>query len=100
MGTTPRYGLAYLDPGQSLVDTRDVLEDNADTTEAALARIAGYVDQLVSLLPTAGTATHIGLDVDGQPYYDPAGAITQPAGIGLDTDLVPYVVAFTPRSTL
>lgn len=100
MAVTPRYGLRYLDPGQSLVDTRDVLEDNADTTEAALAHHAAYVDQLASMMPGGSTQSYIGLDADGAPYFDPAGGITQPAGVGLDRDLTPYVVHFVDRNTL
>jgi hypothetical protein len=98
MGATARYGLAYIDRGEPMRNTRADLQANAETTEAALLRIAGYVDQLVTVLP--GSATYIGTDTDGAPYYDPSGAATQPAAVGLDTDGVPYLVSFTDRSTL
>lgn len=90
---TPRYNLAYLDPGQSLIDTRDVLEDNADTVEAALGGIQAYVNQLATVIP--GGQTVIGIDTDGVPYFDPNGAVTNPAGVGVDTDGVPYIVEWT-----
>lgn len=98
MALTPRYQLRYLDRTDPANLTRVVLQTNAETTEAALLRIAGYVDQLVTVLP--GSATYIGTDTDGVPYYDPSGAATQPAAVGLDTDGVPYLVSFTDRSTL
>jgi hypothetical protein len=98
MGTTPRYRLRYLDRYDPANGTRAVLQDNAETTEAALTRIAGYVDQLATVVP--GGQTYIGLDTDGTPYFDPAGSVASPAGVGVDTDGVPYVVAFTDRSTL
>jgi hypothetical protein len=42
MATTPRYGFAYLDDLEPLNNTRAKLQDNAETAEAALARIDAY----------------------------------------------------------
>lgn len=99
MGATPRYGLAYLDRGQPQNTTRAVLQSNAETIETALANQAAYVDQLATLLP-GPSMSYIGTDTDGVPYFDPAGAQTQPAAVGLDTDGVPYLVSFVDRSSL
>jgi hypothetical protein len=90
---TPRYGFAYLDPGQSMIDTRDVLAANATGAEAILAAMQAYVDQLATVIP--GGQTVIGIDIDGVPYFDPAGSVTNPAGVGIDTDGTPYIVEWT-----
>ena len=93
VGLTPRWKLRFLDRGQSLNETRDVLEDNAGTVETALTGISNYVNQLATVIP--GGQTVIGIDTDGVPYFDPNGAVTNPAGVGVDTDGVPYIVEWT-----
>jgi hypothetical protein len=93
MATTPRYGFAYLDDLEPLNNTRAKLQDNAETAEAALARIDAYVDQLATVIP--GGQTYIGIDTDGVPYFDPTGSVTAPAGVGIDTDGTPYIVEWT-----
>lgn len=92
MGATARYGLQYIDRGQPIRDTRAQLQNNAETTDAALTRIQAYVNQLATILP--GGQTVIGIDIDGNPYVNRAGSVSNPAAIGLDTDGNPYVVRF------
>jgi hypothetical protein len=55
MATTPRYGFAYLDDLEPMVNTRAKLQTNAETAEAALARIDAYVDQLATVIPGGQT---------------------------------------------
>jgi hypothetical protein len=95
-GRTPRLGIRYLERNEPMLTTRAVLEDNARTTEDALLKVQALVAQLGTLVQPGGWAQgYIGLDTDGVPYYDPAGAVTQPAAIGIDTDLIPYVIEWT-----
>lgn len=98
MPTTNRYGLEYVAAGEPLAATRGHLENNAWTTEAALTRLQAQVNQLATVLP--GGQTVIGLDIDGRPYFDPAGSVNNPVGLGLDTDGRPYFVQFeNPEGT-
>lgn len=90
---TPRWRFPFLTRGQSMRDTRAVLEEHAATNEALMTKIAGYVDQLATVIP--GGQTVIGIDVDGRPYFDPTGSVTNPAGVGIDTDGRPYIVEWT-----
>lgn len=53
---TAQYGIKYLEVGQPLVDTRDVMEDNARTIEAALVR-GGIAPSDVAALIASGAAT-------------------------------------------
>lgn len=92
MGYTTRYRLRYLDRADPLNGTRQILQDNATTIEAALTQVQAYVNQLATILP--GGQTYIGIDVDGNPYVNRAGSVSNPAAIGLDTDGNPYVVRF------
>jgi hypothetical protein len=50
---TPVYGLKYLEVGQPARDTRDVLEDNARSIEAALIR-GGIAPTSIQTLTAAG----------------------------------------------
>jgi hypothetical protein len=90
---TPKWRFPYLARGQSMRDTRAVLQEIAETNDAGLTRIAAYVDQLATVIPAGQTV--IGIDTDGTPYFDPTGSVTAPAGVGIDTDGTPYIVEWT-----
>lgn len=101
MGTTPRYGFSYIDPGQPLNLTRAALETNAQTAETGLAKVADYVTQLAAYLGPAYGAPHqtfLAADTDGTPYFDPAGTAANPVGVGLDSDGTPYFFDFEEPS--
>lgn len=92
MGVTPRYKLRYLDRLDGANQTRAILQDNAETTEAALTKLQAYANQLASLVPLGQTI--LGLDTDGVPYVVRSGTAARPAGVGVDTDGVPFIIRF------
>jgi hypothetical protein len=92
MPTTTRYGLQFIAPGESLNQTRAQLEANAWSVEAALTRQQARINDLTTVFP-AGQAV-IGIDVDGRPYFDPSGTVSDPCAVGLDTDGRPYFIPF------
>jgi hypothetical protein len=101
MGTTARYGFTYIDPGQPLNLTRAALESNAKTAEAGLGKVADYVTQLSAYLGPAYGVQHktfLAADIDGVPYFDPAGTAANPVGVGLDSDGNPYYFDFEEPS--
>lgn len=98
MAYTSRYKLRYLDRLDGAYLTRQVLQENAHTLDAAMGSVQDYVAGLAAFLgPVAGGSTQstIGLDTDGVPYFDPSSAVLNPPAMGVDTDGVPYYATFT-----
>lgn len=95
MGYTPRYRFRFLDRQDSANLTRAILQENAETLEAGLTKVHARANDLALLLP-AGQAV-IGLDIDGRPYFNPAGTVSNPVPVGLDTDGRPYFVPLNPE---
>jgi hypothetical protein len=95
MGYTTRYRLRYLDRADPLNGTRQILQDNAQTIETALTTVQARANDLIALLPAGQTV--IALDIDGVPYFDPAGTVANPVPMGLDTDGIPYFLPTNPN---
>jgi hypothetical protein len=93
-GQTARFKFRYLLVGESLRNFRADTQANAETNDAALTKMQGFVAQMASLMQggPGRTQTIIGKDTDGVPYFDPTTAVAQPLQIGLDIDNVPYYI--------